>query len=443
MMPPDTVAMGHLAGKDLLRQVGEKLDGLPFRAPWNETLRAVLAELYSPDEAELFVAMPYGLATAPRIARALGQPEAVVQRRLESMADRGLVVDLLLGDETRYMPSPLAVGLFEFTMMRSGDGVDSARLARLFRDYMGDGAVWAANAQDGARVNIMRALPHEEALAPHVEILDYEKASALVERAERFSVGICSCRHEREHAGGRECDGPLEVCTAFDGGADFLVRHGLARAASREEMRDRLARSRDEGLVLSADNVQRHVGFICHCCRCCCNLLHGYRDFGSANAIVTASVVARADETTCEACGNCVAACPVGALAMTTVSADAGEGARSVARVDESRCLGCGVCALDCAFDALHLHARAQRVLHPETTFERVILQCLERGTLQNQIFDDPGRLTHTVMRAILGAFLRLPATKKALMSDLLRSRFLGLLAAGVRASGGGAALEF
>ena len=72
-------------------------------------------------------------------------------------------------------------------------------------------------------------------------------------------------------------------------------------------------------------------------------------------------------------------------------------------------------------------------MLHPESTFERVILQCLEKGTLQNQLFDNPRSITHGVMRSIMGGFLQLPPVKKALMSDTLRSTFLNALISGVQ----------
>jgi ferredoxin len=105
-------------------------------------------------------------------------------------------------------------------------------------------------------------------------------------------------------------------------------------------------------------------------------------------------------------------------------------------KIDESACIGCGVCSLVCDPDAIDMRKRAQHVIHPETTFERVILQCLERGTLQNQLFDDPGSLSHKAMRGIVGGFLRLPPVKKALMTDTLRSRFLSTIAAGAARSG-------
>ena len=107
-------------------------------------------------------------------------------------------------------------------------------------------------------------------------------------------------------------------------------------------------------------------------------------------------------------------------------------------RIDTSVCLGCGVCALGCKTGALKLIKRGQRVLHPETTFERIILQCLERGTLQNQLFDDPNSITQQALRRIVGGFLRLTPVKRALMSDALRSRFLGAMKAGAGMLGRG-----
>lgn len=107
-------------------------------------------------------------------------------------------------------------------------------------------------------------------------------------------------------------------------------------------------------------------------------------------------------------------------------------------RVDAALCLGCGVCALKCKTGSLRLAPGPKRVIPPETTFRRVLLQTLERGTLQNQLFDDPGRLTHKFLRGFVGGFLRLPPVKRALLSKALRSRFLEFMEAGVRRKGQG-----
>jgi hypothetical protein len=85
---------------------------------------------------------------------------------------------------------------------------------------------------------------------------------------------------------------------------------------------------------------------------------------------------------------------------------------------------------------------RPQRVLTPETTFERIILQSLDHGTLQNQLFDDPSRLSHRFLRGVVGGFLRLSPVKRALMGETLRSRFLSALKSGVIRDGKGWATE-
>lgn len=427
--------MGHVVAKDVWRKVGRKIDGLTVRVPWNETLHRILQELYSPDEADVFVRMPYTFATFDRIARMTGYERTKLRNVLDGLADKGLVIDFHVGDGYQYMPSPLFIGVFEFTMMRSGSGVDSQTLGRLFHEYLSDGAAFARNSRSGQRVSVIRALPHEESLGDHVEILDYEKASAIIEGSTRFAIGICSCRHEKLHAGVKHCKDPLEVCTSYGNGADYLVRHGLAREASRSEMLETLAGSRERGNVLSADNVQQRVAFICHCCACCCNVLQAVSTFGCPNAIVTSSFIARPDADRCRGCPTCAQACPIKAIEM--VPLDPPEPKRKKApRVDERVCIGCGVCGVKCRFGAMKLQKRPQRVIHPETTFERVILQCLEAGTLQNQLFDNPGSLSQGAVRAILGAFLGLPPVKKALMSDVLRSRFLGAMRAGVKRQG-------
>jgi hypothetical protein len=71
-----------------------------------------------------------------------------------------------------------------------------------------------------------------------------------------------------------------------------------------------------------------------------------------------------------------------------------------------------------------------------------VILQCLEAGTLQNQLFDDPSRVTHPFLRGFVGAVLRLPPVKRALLSDTLRSRFIDALKGGAARTGNRAAVE-
>ena len=430
--------MGHMTGKEVYRRLGRKIDSLTMRAPWNDALFDILSELYTTEEAELLINMSYGLSTLEKLVGISKSELPRLRSTLDDLCAKGLVIDIWINQEFHYMPSPMAVGIFENTMMRTGKGLDHRSWAALFHEYLhGDSAFYAANFGQGERISLVRALPYAEAIddTSPVEVLDYEKATRIIEGSERFAIGVCSCRHEKTHLGEKMCDTPLETCSSFGLGADFLIRHEMAKEVSKSEMLENIARSEELGLVLSSDNVRQNIGFICQCCSCCCNLLLGISMHGYPNTVITSSFISTVQESDCTGCGKCARACPISAIQMMAVEG-ASASASTIAKVDVSICLGCGVCALRCHTGAARLIKRAQRVIHPETTFERVILQALERGTLQNQLFDNPHSVTQQVMRGIVGGFLRLPAIKRVLVSDALRSSFLASMKVGARMQG-------
>ncbi len=415
--------MGHLVGKDLYRKLGKKIDGLTMRSPWNKTLYDILKELYTPEEAELVVRMPYGFNSLDYVEKVTGFERANLEKLLGGLSEKGLLIDVCVKDSYYYIISPMVIGIFEFTMMRTRGELDLKKWAELFHSYMHDGSdFYSTNFGKGKMISPLRALPYEDAFtdSDFVEVLDYEKATVIIENTDSFAIGICSCRHEKLHAGQKKCDIPLETCSTFGFSTKYMINHGFAREVSKSEMLENLARSREMSLVLCADNIKKDIGFICHCCGCCCNVLLGISQHGFTNSVVSSNYMAEVDNQECIECGICAEICPVNAIELN---------ADDHPKVDESICLGCGVCALNCSSASMKLTKRNQRVFHPENTFERIILQCLERGTLQNMMFNDPQKVTHKFMRGFVGGFLRLPPVKKALMSDSLRSSFLNFMA--------------
>jgi len=421
--------MGHAAGKDIYKQLAGKIDGLAIRTPFNQTFYDLLKELYSSEEADVVIKMPFVLSDLNRITKVTKYEKPHLEKILQGLCAKGLVMDMWIKEKYYYMPSPMFVGIFELTMMRVGEA--SSKWAKFFYEYMHDSDLFKANFSSGEKISIARALPHEEVLSEYTEILDYEKATALVGEFDKFSISICSCRHEKHHLGKKTCDTPLEVCTSFGMAADYLIRNNLAKKVSKEQIIERIEASKEASLVLNADNVQKNITFICHCCSCCCNLLAGIKEFGYPNTVVTSNFIAKVDQEKCGGvCGKCAKACAIGAITIEPLE-NPTKRKRANCFINEDICLGCGVCALNCKSGVLKLVKRKKRVLHPETTFERVILQSLERGTLQNLLFANPQSITQDFMRGFVGGFLRLKPVKRALISNTLRSTFLAMIKAG------------
>jgi ferredoxin len=153
------------------------------------------------------------------------------------------------------------------------------------------------------------------------------------------------------------------------------------------------------------------------------------RKFGSVHAVSTTNFLPEIDSHACSGCGRCVLACPV--EAMTLVSANNAEAPKAkLAKLAEDICLGCGVCVRACSHGALSLRSRPQRVITPLNSLHRVVVMAIERGNLQDLIFDNRVLWSHRALAGVLGVVLRLPPMKQAMASQQFKSRYLEYLIA-------------
>jgi len=64
-------------------------------------------------------------------------------------------------------------------------------------------------------------------------------------------------------------------------------------------------------------------------------------------------------------------------------------------------------------------------VITPLNTAHRTVVMGIERGKLQDLIFDNRALASHRAMAAILGVILKLPPLKQAMASQQMKSRYL------------------
>jgi ferredoxin len=187
---------------------------------------------------------------------------------------------------------------------------------------------------------------------------------------------------------------------------------------------DLLHEAYDNNLVQFGENVQKKVSFICNCCGCCCEAMIAARRFAIMNPVHTTNFLPLADESNCNGCGKCVNVCPV--EAMTLVSANNPDKPKmKIARLNEDICLGCGLCVKVCDKDTITLKSRKKRVITPTTGVQKAVIMAIERGKLQNLIFDNRVLWSHRALSAVLGAILKLPALKKTLAKQQLKSAYV------------------
>jgi ferredoxin len=418
----------HLAHRSAYQRLTDRLNRFPQGAPPSESLYAILKHLFTEREAALVAALPIKPFRAARAAEVWKVPLDEARRTLDALASRALLVDVERDGELEYVLPPPMAGFFEFSMMRVRGDVDQKALAELYYQYLNVEEDFVRALFAGGETQLGRAFVHEEVIRDEdaLHVLDWERASEVVRTATVRGISLCYCRHKMEHVG-RACDAPQDICMTFNSTAESLVRHGHARAVDAAEGQDLLALARARGLVQFGENVRERVAFICNCCGCCCEAMIAARRFASMHPIHTTAFVAEVDAGACSGCERCVRACPVEALAAVSAN-DARKPRRTVARLDAERCLGCGVCVPTCAPKALALRPRARRTLTPRDGVHRAVLMAIERGKLENLIFDEQVLWSHRALALVLGAVLRLPPAKRALASEQVRSRYLEAL---------------
>jgi len=344
------------------------LDTHISRAPASPYLSEILEILFPKGDIDVALGLSFRAKNVVEISADLDLPVEEVTSRLEAMVNRAVIHRREKNGEMLFSLLPVIPGLFEFPYMKNDGSLDLDHLGELWEKYHHDAMSVAFS---GNPTPAMRVFPVEASLKENSQVIVYEEARKIIEKADFIAVTRCACR-----ASLNRCDGPLEVCLTFGGIARFLTGLNSARKINHDEAIEILKKSDEAGLVHNVENHQDRPGIICNCCSCCCTILRGKTELHHPHAFAPSSYSARIDEDACTGCLVCAdERCPVGAISTD-----------GTVQVDEAECIGCGLCVSACPAEAISMVTRKDAPVPPENVMEMGKQIMIEKGILEKFI---------------------------------------------------------
>ncbi len=359
----------------IYEKLARHLGRLSMGYPYNEALPELLAEMFTPDEAAVALAIPADLVPleavdADTIAQDSGLDPQQTAAVLQELAARRVIYSAPLpGGGTGYALLQVGYGMPQ-TFFWGGEQDDRARLmAKRVLKYFTVPTTEAV--YGGSPTKAFKYLPAGLAVdMPRQGVLPQEEMAPIVQAADKIAVAHCPCRMSARLLGRTDCRHPLEVCLKYDEMAEFVLDKGLARPISADEAMALLEQCERDGLVHMVDNAADGIKHTCNCCgHYCWNVGIIARRKIPRDVLMAVYFIRHTDEDLCLGCEACFDICPVDVLHLN----DDG-----VAEIDPDWCIGCGVCATVCPADAISIVRRIEepsppdfRTLHAQIASER------------------------------------------------------------------------
>lgn len=377
--------MGHITySKNHLVPLIDRLNKYPIGLVDNELLREILSLLFSEQEAYVASRFPLMEATLPELCQRTGMNSDELLPILETMADKGLIMDMPYENTTYYLLMPGVIGFIEFSFMKHRVDLPVERLAKLMTEYFHqDPEHGMAKEFFGSSTQLTRSLVYEEHIPVTSVVTPYESAREIIEQSEFGAAGLCYCRHKRHHEG-QECKkgAPMEeICISLGNGAKFLSRRGFAVPKSKNQLLKIIDRAHELKLTHVTDNIRNRPTFICNCCGCCCEIMAGVQ-MGYYDGVAKTSFIAVIDPQPCDYCGACFSACNVKAIARDRSAT------KKVSQVNSLICLGCGACISSCPNQAIALIPRQNKAIPPRTKRDLFKQILIEKGRLKPYLWE-------------------------------------------------------
>ena len=328
------------------RALADHLDAFPqgFPATNNGEDLALLAYLFTPDEAQFALNLTLSSVPLQEIGEKSGHSQSEYQALIKSMVTKGLINVRRSSLGVQVSLIPFIVGFYENQVFRMDE-----IFAQLFEDYYRE----AMPEMLSIEPQFHRVIPVKESIGVDLEILPEEDVSTILSHKQAWAVMDCVCRKQQALLG-EPCDHPLKVCLAMSDTRGAFDRATEMEVLDLDSALAVLSQAAQAGLVHTVSNRKREIEYVCNCCTCSCGLLRGIAEAHMSNVVARSSYFAFVDPDFCIACGDCKFMCQFSAINLEDFAA-----------IDKNVCVGCGVCVRVCPEDAIKLIQRQPDEIKP------------------------------------------------------------------------------
>ncbi len=363
---------------DVYRRLQQHLDTWPVGFPSTEEgwELDILEEIYTPEEAEFVLKLPY-ITNTPlnylplkeiySLVKILGINQDQTKKMLETLSKKGIL---------RYYKDPKTGKEFyrnlPFNEYGNGFIIRKKPTKKFLEAWEQYGKIWIKSYM-GFGVPQYRTIPINTAISYDNEIIPYDDIYKLIDMiGPPYAVAWCPCSLAKQQMG-EICKHKLrERCLIFN---QQVIDLGFAREITKKELYALLKKGEQEGLVLQPGNIKQGRN-ICMCCSCCCGILSQAKKLSKPVQLFATNYYAEVNSTVCEGNGICVDRCPMNAISVNGVSI-----------INRDKCIGCGLCIPTCPSNAIHLKNKEDVIIPPEDWADnhaKVMKRRREIGQLEN-----------------------------------------------------------
>jgi Na+-translocating ferredoxin:NAD+ oxidoreductase subunit B len=327
-------------------------------APGSKRFARVLEAMLTPEEAQLMLDIPE-MTTTEQLAAKLHRDPGALQKTLEDLASRGLIMSSKAGfaaPRNIVMFHHSAIGYIKEELRPQINPIWSDFYYNEWSNMLAEGYI---KRHDSGALPAHRVAPAHKALlaSPNIpadQILWYEDIEQILRRSIKTNLLMCGCRGVW-----RKCEKPVFVClhvqfpwTQVMPGMRLRPVEGKPpRDLSFEEALQAVHECEDRGQVHIPLNISQ-ADLYCNCCDDCCVVIYPLNKYGRVHDVLSPSrYKAVVNQDLCNGCQTCLERCYFSAIEMKKVP-----GSKKLkSGVIDAHCMGCGSCVVGCPQKALTL----------------------------------------------------------------------------------------